>query len=305
MAEPKDVLQGVLVKALNLTEAEVSSLYTEDGGIKDDAQDTILARHAEAVKKQREAAKAEREAQFARGAREKGEEWEKTLKAVGVDLGDAKGEEAVQKLKDHIAAQVKPSDLDDDKVKASALFRKREKELLDQVALKEKEHNEYITKRDAEEQRKSTLNTAKQKARTVLDGMRPNLSENPEKAARQLRLLEMEVEAMHYDIEGDDIFVKDAEGKRVETAAGHPMKFDDFVKSKAELYYDFAVSEPKGSMGDPTRGTVTKSAVKLQKPASRKAYADKLNEISNDPSLKPEEKAALATELKELASDLA
>lgn len=305
MAELKDVFQGVLVKALNLPEAEVSSLFNDDGSVKDDAQDLILNKHADAVSKARDKAKAEREAQLARGRRERGEELEKYLKAAGVELEGATGEEAIEKFKAALEAKAKPSELEEDKVKTSPLYRKLEKDAALALAAKDKELADKLAERDAKDQRERTLSTAKSKAFTILEGMKPVLSVDPEKAKRQLRLLEMDVEAMQFDIEEDGtIFVKDKEGKRIEGANGHEKSFEDFVKDTASQYYDFQVSDKKGSAGDPTKGTV-KGAAALKKPASRKEYAEQLNEITNDPTLKPEEKAAKAAELKEFAKDLA
>lgn len=303
MPELKEVFQGVLVKALNLTEAEVSSLNTEDGELKDDALEVILNRQAEHVQKAREKAKADREEQYKRGLREKGTEFEKLLKDAGVEIGDAKGEEAVQKLKDHIEAHAKPSDLDDDKVKNSPLFRKREKELLDMVKAKEDEHAKAWTERDAKEQRERTLSHVKAKAKSILDEMKPVLSEDPKKAANQLRLLEIDIEAHQYDLDGDDVVIKDAKGERLEATNGAPMTLADFVRNTAEQYYDFQVSEKKGTAGDPTKGTV-KGSIKLQKPTTRAGYADQLAKIEADPTLNHEQRTQMSAELMELAKDL-
>ncbi|MCB0764837.1 MAG: hypothetical protein KDB84_09040 [Flavobacteriales bacterium] len=302
--ELKDVFQGVLVKALSLTEAEVSSLTNEDGNLKDDALDVILSKHAEQVQKTREKAKADREEQYKRGLREKGTEYEKLLKEAGVDVGDAKGEEAVQKLKDHIESLAKPSDLDDDKVKNSPLFRSREKELLAQLKAKDEEHTKAWSERDAKEQRERTLSHVKAQAKSILDEMKPVLSEDPKKAANQLKLLELEIENHQYELDGDDVLIKDAKGERVENANGVPMSLSDFVKTTAEQYYDFQVSDKKGTAGDPTRGTLKKDAVKLQKPTTRAGYAEQLAKIEADPTLTHEQRAAMSAELMEIGKDL-
>lgn len=303
MAELKDVLQGVLVKSHNWTEAEVSSLFNEDGSVKDDAQETILTKHAEAVEKQRTKAKAEREAQLLRGRKERGEELEKALKAAGVELEGAIGEEAVEKFKAALEAKAKPSELEEDKVKTHPSYIKREKELLAQVTAKEKEKADALAERDAKDQRERTLNKVKQRAEELKSVLKPVLPDDEKIAKSQLRLLDLDINAVEYETEEDGTILLKKEGKRLEKANGHPMSLDEYLEDAIRGNFQIQVSEAKGSAGDPTKGTV-KGASKLAKPATRKAYADELNRITSDPSLKPEEKAAQAAELKELAKDL-
>lgn len=304
MPELKEVFNGVLVKALGFTEQEVSSLFSEDGVPKDDAEATILERQTKAVQAARDKAKSDRDEQYNRGLREKGQQFERWMKDAGVEIGDAKGEEAVQRLKDAIEAAKKPSDLDDDKVKNSALFRKREKELMDAIAAKEAEHKQAWADRDAKDQRERTLSDAKGRAKIILDELKPVLPEDPKKAANQLGFLMQMIETFDYEIDGDDILIKDKEGKRLETSVGHPVKFTDFVKEKAEGFFDFQVSEKKGSAGDVSKGTA-KGGLKLEKPANRDQYSSKLNDILNDQTLPHDEKMKMAAELKELAKDIA
>lgn len=303
--ELKDFTIGVLVKSLNMTEAEVSSLFNEDGSIKDDAPDIIQNRHAESVKAARDKQKKEREDQLARGRRETGEEWEKRLKAAGVELEGATGDEAVEKLKAHIEAKTKPSELPEDQVKTHRTYTNREKELLAQVAAAVKAKDDALAEQDAKYQRERTLSKVKQRAEERKAALKPVLSTDPEKAKRQGRLIEMDIAAVNF-VEDEDggQFVTDEKGARLEKPNGSPITWDEYLDQSITSNYDIPVSEPKGSAGDPTKGTV-KGASKLAKPATRKAYADELNRITSDPNLKPEEKAAQAAELKELAKDLA
>ena len=304
MPELKEVFSGVLVKALNLTEAEVSSLYSEDGNPKDDALDSILAKHAEGVKKVREANKAASDQAFARGVREKGEEFEKLLKEAGVEVGDAKGADAVQKLKDHIAAQAKPSDLDDDKVKNSAYFRKREQELLELVKSKDAEHKKAMTDRDAKEQRERTIAEARKERDDLVKTLKPILPEDPEKQRRLLSVIDRAIEDHSYETEGETVYVIDKEGKRKETNNGVPVTRKQFLEAEIRATYDLPVSDPKGTAGDPTKGT-TKSVLALHKPATRVEYAKQVNAITEDSSLSAKEKGEKLQELKTLAGDVA
>jgi hypothetical protein len=300
--ELKEAFQGVLVKALNLPEAEVSSLFSEDGVLKDDALEVVLNKNSESVLKARDKAKADREEQYKRGLREKGTEYEKLLKDAGVEIGDEKGSEAVQKLKDHIAAQAKPSDLKDDAVKNSELYRKMEKQFQSQLTEKEQAHAKYIAERDAKEQREKTLTDVRKRVTGAITALKPILPEDPKKAANQLRSVLSSIEEYGFEPDGDDYFILDKEGQRVEGPNGHPLKLDDFAKSKAEDFFDFQVSDKKSAAGDFTKGTV--KPIKLQKPATRAAYAEKLAEISDDKTIPATDKVKMLGELKELAKDL-
>jgi len=340
MPELKEVFSGLLVKGYNMTEAEVSSLFSEDGNPKDDAIETILSRQATSLQKMRDKAKEERDQAFARGVREKAEEVEKALKDAGVEIGDAKGADAVKKLIEHIEARTKPSDLDDDKVKNSAFFRKREKELLDQISAKETEfkkawsdrdakvkNSAFFRKRekelldqisaketefkkawsdrDAKEQRERDLSSVKGKRDDLVKTMKPILPEDPEKARRQLSVIDHAIDAHTYEKEGDTWYVINKEGKRLETSNGLPMTVEQFLEAEIKATYELPVSDKKGAAGDITKGTENKGAIKLQKPANRQALAAQIHEISENTTLSSKEKVEMVNQLKEMAQDLA
>ena len=305
--EPKELLSGVLVKAQIMTDAEVSSLFNEDGTPLENIADLVQTKQNEIVKKLRDTAKGEANSAFARGVKEKSEEWEKLIADAGVNLDGAKGEEAVQKLRDHIAEQTKPSDLDDDKVKTSKAYRDAEKAAALALANKDKEWAAKLSEKDTEYQRERTLATVKARAEELKSVIKPVLPDNPEMAKRQLRLLDMDILAVSYDPDADGtILLKGKDGNRLEKANGQPMTLDEYLEEAIRSNFPVQVSDPKGSVGDPTKGTIPpKGASVLVKPASRKAYADELLRISEDPSLKPDEKAEQAKQLGELAKDLA
>jgi hypothetical protein len=302
MPELKEVLSGVMVKALGFTDAEVSSLITDDG-VSDEALTTILDRHASGIAKLKDQAKKDRDAAFARGTREKGEEWEKLVESAGVKLDGATGPDAVKKLTEHIEAVKVIPELEEDKVKAHPAYRKLEKEIETKAKEVETVWSKKWQDRDAEEQRNRTLQQVKKLGHGFLAELKPNLPEDPKKAANQLSVFERELEGYNYVIEDDDVVILDKEGKRVEGPNGHPVKLAELSKQIAEKYYDFAVVDPKGSAGDPGKGAKTGGG-KLQKPANRAAYAKQLAEIQDNPALSVTEKVAMGAELKALAADL-
>ena len=307
MSDLKEVLNGVLGTVLNMPEAEVSSLYDEEGNWKEGSTDVLKAKNADRVQRERDKATADRKEQHQRGRKERGIELEKALKAVGVEIGEATGEEAVQKfnefLESKVAAAAKPSDLDDNGVKSHKLYRELEKASQAALKAKEDEHSKAWTERDAKDQRERILSDVKSKAKSIFDELKPNLPEDPKKAAKLVGVLMSEFDGLSYEMDGDELLNKDKDGKRLENDHGHPIKLDDLVKSKSAEYFDFQASEKRGSIGDPTKGT--KAAIKLQKPATRQAYAQQLHEINSNANLSAEERGKMAADLKELAKDLA
>jgi len=307
MMDQKDFIAGVLGMALNMPETEVSSLFSEDGNPKEDALETIKSKYGERVKAEKDKAASDRQEQYRRGLKEKGLEWEKSLREAGIEIGDAVGAEAVAKLKEHIdtaiSAVAKPGELDDEKIKVSKLYRELERNLEKTVQAKEAEFKQAWADRDAKEQRERVLATVRDKAKGVLDELKPNLPEDPKKAANQLKFLYADLEAFTYEVEGDELLIKDKEGKRLENELGHPVKFSDLVKSKSEEYFDFQASDKKGAAGDLTKGV--KTTVKLQRPATRQELGQQIYKINEDKTLKAEDKLKLIDELKTLNPELA
>ena len=305
--EPKELLSRVLVKALNLTEAEVSALYDADGNLKDDVQDVVDSKHNDVVVKAKALAKQDRDAAFARGIKEKAKEMTAMLTDSGIEVGEAEGEELALKIKEQIEAKAKPSNLADDEVKSHPLYLKVEKDGNAKVLAKDKEWTEKWNARDTQDQRNSTLSKVKQRAEELKSVLKPVLPEDEKLAKSQLRLLDLDINAVEYETEDDgSILIKGKDGKRLEKANGHPMSIDEYLEEAIRNNFPIQVSDPRTAVGDPTKGTIPpKGASVLVKPASRKAYADKLYEINNDTNLKPEEKVQMAESLKELSKDLA
>ena len=306
MAEIKEVLSGVLVKALNLTEAEVSALYDADGNLKDDAQDIINSKHSDVVGKAKALAKQDRDAAFARGIKEKAKDLAAVLTEAVIEVGEAEGEELALKIKDQIAAKAKPSDLEDDKVKAHPLYLKVEKEANAKLAAKEKEWTEKWATRDTQDQRDRTLSKVKQRAEELKSVLKPVLPEDEKLAKNQLRLLELDINAVDYDTDEDgEILIKGKDGKRLEKANGHPMSLDEYLEGAIRGNFPIQVSENKGSAGDITKGTEKKGALALVKPATREEYTKMVYAINEDTTMSPKDKVEHLAQLRTVAGEVA
>lgn len=314
MPTEKEVLEGVLVEALNFTTEEVAALYDAEG-LKDSAKQTILDKRAAVVQAEKAQAKKGREEQLMRGRKEGGKKWEDFLKGEGVELGDLTGEseEAFAKVKEHFAALKTPAsvaDTDEAKIKNSEIFRKREKELLGQVAAKDAEWSAKWTERDAKEARERTLSVVKDQAIARFKARNPILPKDEVKAKNLMRLLNQDLEALDYELSEDGKSVeviKDKDGKRVETPQGNAVKFDPFVDEIADRYFEFAASTERSSVGDPTKGSKPSNGAGYtgKKPANRAQLADAYLKLSDDQTMKPDEKKAAMEQLKAWEKEMA
>lgn len=308
MPDLKETFIGVLVDTLGFTTEEATALIDADGNPIEGAKESILDRNKQAVAKVKQThAEAVKKAKDA-GLGEKGKWYESRLKGLGIELGDATGDEAIEKVKDHmIQLAAKPADgkaLDEEGYKNSKFHRDYEKKRDAEVAAQKAEFEGKWTERDAKEQRERTLMTVKDKAKTILDGLKPVLSSDPDRARNQLGFFYSELEKNGYDIDGDSIYVMDAEGKRVETDQGKAKRFDDYVKETAAKLYDFQVSDQKTNAGNVAKDTKQGGGA-VVKPANRKEYTAQMQQLADDHTMKPEEKAARFQELKAYEAQLA
>ena len=307
MAELKDVLNGVLVKALSFTDQEVAALY-EAEDLKEGSLDVILQKRSEVVQAEKAKVAKDREEQRMRGKKEGAKKWEDFLKNEGVELGDMTGEspEAFAKVQEHLASLKVPAtgpELDDAKVKAHPLYVKLERESNGKVTAKEQEWEKKWTERDAKEQRDRTIAEAVRERDDLVKAIQPILPEDPEKARRLMKVIDMDIESHTYETDGESVYVIDKEGKRVETSTGIPVTRKQFLENAIRSTFDVPVSDKKGSLGNPLNGTLNKGTVKLQKPANRDELAKQRHAITTS-GLPYADRKAANEQLDELAKDL-
>lgn len=300
----KEALEGVLVKTLNRTSEDVSALYDAEGNLKDDALDTVLGWQTANVAAQKKREKEMREEHYGRGRKEYAAKAEGILKEAGIEGIDLSSDGASDMIRDFIAKKAAPSDLAEDKVKTHPLYLKLERENDTKIKAKDKEWTDKWAERDAKEQRDRILSEVKSKAKLILDEQKPNLPEDPKKKEKLVGVFLSEFDGLSYEMDGDELLIKDKDGKRLENANGHPVKLEDLVKEKSNEYFEFQVSEQKRNLGDPTKGTVNKGAFKLAKPANREELAKMRHEIATSGRSFADRKAA-NEELDELAKGIA
>lgn len=283
--ELKELFNGVLVDTLGFTAEEVASLLDEAGNPKEDAKDTIAGKVAQRESKRKEEHKAKLQQAKDSGLRQKGEEWEKRLsKGLGIDFGDAQGDDVVELIRQRMEAKgeegrgIDPKD--EQAIRNSKVFRDEQTAAARKHAELVKEYEAKLTGVQTEFQRKETLRTVKEDAMAMLTELNVVLPKDPKVKANQLKLLDLYLNDHTFEKDGEEWIVKDKEGNVVQTPQGYGVKYKDFLKSGIADNFEFAASTQKTSAGDVTKGSKPSGGSSvLKKPATPEEYAAKLQEI--------------------------
>jgi len=304
--ELKELFNGVMVDTLGFTAEEVASLYDEAGNPKEDAKDTILNKRSQFEAKRKDEVKAKIQQAKDSGLRQKGEEWEKRLsKGLGIDFGDAQGDDVVELIRTRMEAKGEESKgvdpKDEQAVKNSPFYRKMEMEYAKKHAEIVKENEAKLAGVQSEFQRKETLRTVREDAMAMLTELNVNLPKDPKVKANQLKLLDLYLNDHTFEKDGDEWVVKDKEGNIIETPQGHSVKYKEFLKSGIADNFEFAASTTKTTAGDITKGSKPSGGSSvLKKPANADDLAVQLHKIRTDSTLDRVERHKLSTELEKL-----
>jgi hypothetical protein len=248
----KDLLTGVLTKAYNKSSEEISDLLydksadSDEVTLKEGALDLVLdldAKRVERLKSSATPSKEELKRIRDQHIKEIMEDFEKKIKAAYGYESTAKGLDLVKEIID----QVSECDISDEKVKTHPLYIELEKlKSKDDYEALLKEFNDYKSNQD----KVSRLTRVKSDVSTIFTNLNPIESQNPVVAQNRRADFLNKFESYDYEPQenGDHLILQN--GKRMEDQHGNPIKFADFVKSMAELNYDFAESDPRGSAGN-------------------------------------------------------
>ena len=301
----KDFAIGVLVDTLNFTTEEASALFDADGNAIEGASDTTKTKRATQVEADKAARKKVAEEQKNAGMRQTGEWYEKHLKAIGIDLGDATGEEAIEKIKAHletVGTQSKGVDpKDEQSIRNSKVFRDEQLAMAKKHADLVKEYEAKLTGVQTDFQRKETLRAVRDDIKATIKELNAVLPEDPKLLEKQMRLVDMDLEGVQFERDGDTWILKDKEGNVIENAQGHAIKYQDFLKDTVRNNYPIAASGQKTSAGDITKGSkTTGGGIKaLNKPANDDEYAAQMHKIRTETTDRVE-RQKLLTQLEEV-----
>lgn len=253
----EEVLNGLLSTSLKLDEQGVTALKEADGSWKDDALDLLLKADADrvtALKGDVDKLLTERGAKV---KREVMEELERDLRdEFGVKDVPAKGKDLVKHI---VQVRAKAGEtLTEDQVKAHPLYLAIEEQTRAFPKTLEEKIKERETALKTEFKTKAQTQQAVAKGKTIFQGMRPILPKNAEVAAAQMTLLENHIASQPLQFVEDargnlvDIIPMKADGSgRLEDAHGHPIKYEDFVRTGAARFFEFEQGERKNGAPDP------------------------------------------------------
>lgn len=248
----KEILIGLLTKTLNRSEQEVIELlYQKDDKdeliLKDGAVDAVLeldSARVENIKKNAPVPKERLDNEYKRGRKEGLKELEGTVKEKYSIDSEKLGIELIDEL---LADKSKKIKITDDDVKKHPLYLDLEKSRIAKAeydALKG-EYDEFKTNIE----RDKKFSSIKETASSLLDSMKPIISENPAVAKTRKDDFLKKFESFDYQKDGDDTIILNPDGSRKEDKHGNPVTLEDFVKEIASLNYDFPKQDDKGNGG--------------------------------------------------------
>lgn len=176
-------------------------------------------------------------------------------------------------------------EVDDEKIKASKIFNDTIAQLKKEKTDAVKEWVDKYEGREKQLQKEATFKSIVEDAKTFVKGLNPILPEDAKKAERQLSILIKDLETeFEYEVQegGKKILKKD--GKVVCDAHGHPVSFEDVIKEKASLLWDFKKAEEREGTGNKneTGGAGDKGGYNGPVPKNEEEYNKLISEVKND-----------------------
>ena len=255
-----DVLMEVLAETLNVSPEEMSStLKDEEGNLKEDAKQVILAKYKDHVASIKSSAKDEG---YGRGKKEALKGFESSLLEKygledsnglkGIDLVDSIIDksfgEKEQSYKSKIAELEKSKGFTEDDIKKSQSYIELESKVEGFEAEKQSAVEQAVNTLKRQMVEKEVFSGVVEKALTYLEELNPVLSEDPTRRKNQINdLYVSKLSAYQYQkSENGEILILDKEtGNRVENELAHAMKLEDLFKSIATAQFDFKQSKDK------------------------------------------------------------
>lgn len=284
-AEEQTKFNETMVKVFKLTEEQLSKLYNADGDLTD------LTVVIEADEKRVAKFNSEKTQQLNRGIKEGASKIEKEMKEkYGVE-SDAIGIELVDSI---VLKQVEEATKQGSKdISKHPKYIELEASIAKQIKDKEKEWEKKLADRETEFNKEKLFDKVKEKALVNLEGRKPILPQDPQKAQVWKNTYLNELKAGNYQQSEDGtIIVLDKEGNAMKDPHGNPVTFDEFEKSISDKYFEYPVAEQRGSAGNQQQSgqqnvgepkTKAECLVKLKDPKitpeDRKKYTELMDNL--------------------------
>lgn len=245
----QEILKLIKKLSPNITDEELNEiLYTVEGEekkLKDGFSDEIIKIMEGKIQSVKDSTKEEKENFYKKGQKEKAQELEAKFKEMTGIESDGLFDELVQA---HIEQTGKKSKLTDDDVKKHPLYISLEKERIakaDYDRLSE-EFNNY----KSNVSRNELLSKINDKAWNIVESNKPKKPENTVVFENLKKSFLGVLGSYNYEINGDTIVVLDKDGKRLEDNLSNAIDFDKFVKSNADNWFEWNVTDARDGSGN-------------------------------------------------------
>ena len=263
MADLKELTLGFFGKTLNITDDEVAALLFEnadEGTIKDGALENLLAKDSNRIQKFKDERQTYYDNGFKKAQKESLSKLEEQIKETFEISSDAKGIDLIQEI---VNTKVSSTEnFDEEKVKVHPLFTKTVNELTKKIKDTEGIWEQKFDAREKDLAKQNTFQDIKNKARLLLENLKPILPSDSTKADKQLSFFYNELNGFEFENQdGTIIIMKD--GKLLEDKHGNRINFDAFIKDNAATIWDFQTGTAKTGTGNGKDGK-TKDAIEGQ-----------------------------------------
>lgn len=251
-----EILIKFASKTFGMTEQQVAELVkTDEGELKSDALKILL----DEDKKRIEARKAKETEMFDNGYSKAKSEvlsgFEKEVKTqFGLD-SDSKGLDLISEVIENKAKPGKTAELTPDAIKKSSTYIDAINKLkTDNEAAVNAVKQEYEGK-IGEFKQKEIYRTIGEAADKIVNQLNPIFSKNLDIAANQRKQIHKELQSRKFELnESGKIVPLTADGKPLEDDHGHPVGFENVVKTVTTSLFDLNESQQRSSGGDEGAG---------------------------------------------------
>lgn len=235
------ILMGLLSRAYKLDSGKIAELLDGENLNEDDVLNKILEIDTQRVATlkapsgdgtfQQGYAKAKKEVLEGLETQLK-DEYKIETDKTGLDL-------IAEIVSENLKANGKGGEITDDDVKKHPIYQTMVRDYKKTLADKETEYNGKITEMQTAQTKAATFLTIKDKANTILDSLKPILSQNAKVANTIKNQFLNELQGFDYEVQADGNVIVTKDGKAIDDAHGHAKGFDEIVKGIAEYYFDF------------------------------------------------------------------
>jgi len=293
MADLKELITGFFGKTLNLTADEVAALLFEnadEGTIKADALESLLTKDSNRIGKFKEERQTYYDNGYKKAQKESLSKLEDQIKETFEISSDAKGLELIQEIVNTKVSST--SNFDEEKVKVHPLYTKTVNELTKKIKETEGVWQQKFDAREKDLAKQNTFQDIKNKAKTLLENLKPILPSDSTKAEKQLSFFFNELNGYEFENQDGTIIIM-KEGKLLEDKHGNRINFDAFIKDNAASIWDFQQGTAKSGTGNGKDGK-TKDAVQgtdtnIKAPKDKAEFSRMIAEAKT-----PEERVAIA-----------